>query len=616
MTRGLSLSAWDQAGILSREMALYEKFIEEGHTVLVVSHGGPEEMEYENRFPGLKVLCNKFGLQPILYCQLLPLLHWRQFQNATVFKTNQSRGLKEAVRCSLIFNKPLAARCGFMWSFTEDQNGDARAFKVAFAEEKTGFRHARACIVTTEVMRNYLIDKHHISDDKIHVLPNYVVQDFYNAPSVTEKKKDVIRAVGRLAPEKNLFNLIEASVGLDAKLEIIGQGPLHDELKQHAKKVGADLTLLGAVDHNDLPSLLASSTIFVQVSKYEGHPKTILEAMACGLPIVGTNVTGIRDVINHEETGLLCEPDAQSIRDTLKRLLASPEQRTKMGQAAKVWANRYALDTIVSKELALYETISQQASRLTTMKQSFNNLAGRFIGVLVGPRLRSRTLNITVRIIQAMAGRMPPKDSLQFLFSLDDAMYKLQSDRAIEFGKGLHPKHRLIAYHDFFLSHLNNDDTVIDVGCGNGALAYSLATTANARVTGIDINRESIQKAREEYSHPNLKFMTGDATKDIPSSEYDVVVLSNILEHIENRPEVLKSIVAAVTPSKVLIRVPLFDRDWRVPLKKELGIEWRLDPTHETEYTHKQFINEVTEAGLTITQMETRWGEIWAVLTP
>jgi hypothetical protein len=62
----------------------------------------------------------------------------------------------------------------------------------------------------------------------------------------------------------------------------------------------------------------------------------------------------------------------------------------------------------------------------------------------------------------------------------------------------------------------------------------------------------------------------------------------------------------------MLIRVPLFERDWRVPLKKELGVEWRLDPTHETEYTIESWAQEIEEAGLKVTHQEIRWSEIWA----
>jgi len=92
-----------------------------------------------------------------------------------------------------------------------------------------------------------------------------------------------------------------------------------------------------------------------------------------------------------------------------------------------------------------------------------------------------------------------------------------------------------------------------------------------------------------------------------------VVVLSNVLEHLDDRTKFLKLLKERISPSKYLIRVPIFERDWRVPLKKELGVDYRLDPTHRIEYTQEEFFNELHQTGLRTEAYEVRWGEIWAV---
>jgi hypothetical protein len=60
----------------------------------------------------------------------------------------------------------------------------------------------------------------------------------------------------------------------------------------------------------------------------------------------------------------------------------------------------------------------------------------------------------------------------------------------------------------------------------------------------------------------------------------------------------------------------MFEREWPVPYKKELGVEWRLDPTHEIEYTEKELQEELFEAGLDILSLDIRWGEFYVVVTP
>jgi SAM-dependent methyltransferase len=129
---------------------------------------------------------------------------------------------------------------------------------------------------------------------------------------------------------------------------------------------------------------------------------------------------------------------------------------------------------------------------------------------------------------------------------------------------------------------------------------------------GVDLSPDNIETARHRYRHPRVEYRVEDGLRDNRDDRFDVVVLSNILEHLPERPAFLRRMQQAARPSRMLIRVPLFERDWQVPLKRELGVEWRLDPTHETEYTLESFVDEVTQAGCRIVHQEVRWGEIWA----
>ena len=114
----------------------------------------------------------------------------------------------------------------------------------------------------------------------------------------------------------------------------------------------------------------------------------------------------------------------------------------------------------------------------------------------------------------------------------------------------------------------------------------------------------------------NSKVSIGDALKELPEGTFDVVILSNVLEHLQGRPMFLNHVREALKPKRFLIRVPVFERDWRVPLKRELGVEYRLDTTHEIEYTLESFTQEMEKAGLKITHQEVRWSEIWGEVVP
>jgi SAM-dependent methyltransferase len=216
------------------------------------------------------------------------------------------------------------------------------------------------------------------------------------------------------------------------------------------------------------------------------------------------------------------------------------------------------------------------------------------------------------RNIARRAGQLPANEALRMLFRLDAELYSLQGKTAVAYGNGTHPKHRHLNYHDFFIQRIQSSQRVLDIGCGIGAVAFDVAQKTGAQVVGIDFSERNILQARSMYAHPLVEYRIGDALKELPGESFNVVILSNVLEHLPERSDFLRRVQQIIKPEYILIRVPLFERDWRVPLKKELDVEWRLDPTHETEYTLESFAEEVSSAGLSVAHLEVRWGEIWA----
>lgn len=216
--------------------------------------------------------------------------------------------------------------------------------------------------------------------------------------------------------------------------------------------------------------------------------------------------------------------------------------------------------------------------------------------------------------LQRIASQGSPEEALSALLRLDHRLYKLEGQAAIRYGRGVHPKHRLTHYHDFFVARIRASERVLDVGCGAGELTLDIAERAGAEVVGLDFDGEYIRSARHNRPHPRVSYVLGDVNQVLPSGPFDVVVLSNVLEHIRDRRQLLERLRAELAPHRILVRVPCYERDWRVPAKRELGIEWRLDPTHETEYTVESFGAEVAAARLQVSELQVRWGEIWAVL--
>ncbi|NJO04104.1 MAG: glycosyltransferase family 4 protein [Chloroflexaceae bacterium] len=122
--------------------------------------------------------------------------------------------------------------------------------------------------------------------------------------------------------------------------------------------------VLGSVPNHDLPRYLQRARVFVLPSHYEGHPKALLEAMACGLPVIGSDVPGIRELLHHGETGYLCPPSPDGIRTAVELLLGDAALRHRLGQQARQYVlDHFALNRIVELELAMLHAVAAGRSQ-------------------------------------------------------------------------------------------------------------------------------------------------------------------------------------------------------------------------------------------------------------
>jgi SAM-dependent methyltransferase len=239
------------------------------------------------------------------------------------------------------------------------------------------------------------------------------------------------------------------------------------------------------------------------------------------------------------------------------------------------------------------------------------------LDALLATRLADRLVGGLVRLWSgAVSRRRRPADSLRALLALQDELHRRVDLLAIDLDGGVHAKHRIMRYHDFFLERVRPGETVLDVGCGKGELAHDLAERAGANVTGIDVNAEALAFARSRFPSERLELVEADARTWEPGRSFDVVVLSNVLEHVEDRVGLLTRLTSLARPSRLLLRVPVLERDWRVGLRRELGLFHFSDPTHFIEYDRALLDAELQAAGLEAREVVQRWGELWAVAEP
>ena len=186
--------------------------------------------------------------------------------------------------------------------------GDTTLLK-GFRKVFTYFMYKRVDAVTvTGNKSKQIVINNGISPNTVFILPNSINVDVFT-PRNIKKKYDIIN-LGRLSPEKELKNLLYIVAELKKKKPdilagIAGKGPEYNQLKKTIKKLKLEenVHLLGYVDN--IVDFYNSGQVFVLTSSTEGLPRTIIEAMACGIPCVASNVGDMTDIIKNGKNGYL-----------------------------------------------------------------------------------------------------------------------------------------------------------------------------------------------------------------------------------------------------------------------------------------------------------------------
>src|SRR2546421_8241353 len=211
---------------------------------------------------------------------------------------------------------------------------------------------AQAVVTCTEYNRRYLSKQiGSASSSKLHrIYHGLDLSQFkFCLPRAFDSEPPVILSVGRLVEKNGLSDFIFAADilrqrGHRFQVEIVGDGPLRQSLEAQVRQLGLHdrVRLLGALPHERLRrayqrvGLFALPGVVTADGDRDGIPNVLLEAMASGVPVVSTPISGIPEVINSEEQGLLVPPNKPAqLADALERLLNSPELQERLAFAAR-----------------------------------------------------------------------------------------------------------------------------------------------------------------------------------------------------------------------------------------------------------------------------------------
>lgn len=339
--------------LINNNLYFYSKSFD---NVYVLSYGKLDIQIY----PNVYVLSNKYKLHRFLYACLLPFLYFNKIKHSSILRGMQITGGIPAMIAGIFYGKPAIANFGYDYvsvSLHEKKYLQSLLFKVL---ERVLISNFDGIIVTT---KNLMSHVQNYREKDIYLIPNSVDTNFFKPLKV--KKKQQVIFVGRLEKQKNIQLLISALGCISAKnitLLCIGSGSQAKNLLRMSKEQNVRLRILKPKPHTKLVTYYNESQLFVLPSFVEGHPKAMLEAMSCGLPVIGTNITGINDLIEDRKTGLLCSFDKYDLAAKITSLLNKKRFAKSLGKnARKKVAIFYNRDKVWKKEVDLLKKLVVKA---------------------------------------------------------------------------------------------------------------------------------------------------------------------------------------------------------------------------------------------------------------
>jgi glycosyltransferase involved in cell wall biosynthesis len=355
---------------------LSKEMIKRGHEVVVITRGSWEGLKTA-RVDGIEVY-------RVPYIHVYPLLlHTHQiFQNMILKQLRSELDLVHVhhpicppINTTLPVIVTLHASVGSGSIESQNFYSSGRIPRPLFslmrsyvkASERRMLERADCITTVSNALVNELHSLHGLDATSIRVLGNGVDTDVFEPGKAKPNDKTVLYT-GHLAYNKGLIDLVEAArhvlhIYPDVSFVLTGRGPIERELRGMIARMNMtnNFRFVGFVERSTLIELYQNATVYVFPSYYEGLPTSVLEAMACGTPVVASAIDGIPEVVIDGKNGFTVPvKNPKAIANAIVRLLEDEELRERIGRTARqTILDRFSWNMVANRALEYYRTLTE-----------------------------------------------------------------------------------------------------------------------------------------------------------------------------------------------------------------------------------------------------------------
>lgn len=238
--------------------------------------------------------------------------------------------------------------------------------------EKRILENSKKIIAVSQRLKEELIDQYRIPEKKIVVIPNGVdLQKFRPDPVKRIEIRDrygiseddiVLIFAGNMFRLKGLDHILASISNIpEVRLFIVGEDPNIDDYKLRSTRMGIrERVIFTGRIIKGIEQYYAASDIFLLPSASEGFPLTCLEAAATGLPLIGTRISGIEEIIKEGYNGFFVSRNSEDIREKIQALVQDVQLRRQMGGNARRTAEKYSWEKVVEQTLRVYRDVADE----------------------------------------------------------------------------------------------------------------------------------------------------------------------------------------------------------------------------------------------------------------